>query len=117
MSENTTNPSNSQPDLNELMKKAQEIQQKMKWAQTKLTSIQVTGSAGGSAVEITVNGQRKITSVKIDKSFFTADMDIKVLEELIAAAGNDAMTKIEKISQEEMMKLAKEFGLPEDTKY
>ncbi|OGT07674.1 MAG: nucleoid-associated protein, YbaB/EbfC family [Gammaproteobacteria bacterium GWE2_37_16] len=104
----------NQPDLNELMKKAQEIQQKMKWAQTELASIHVTGSAGGDAIQITLNGHRKVLSVKIDDA--TLKESKEVMQDLITAAFNDAMDKIEKVAQEKMMKLAKDFGLPEDIK-
>jgi len=104
--------SDEMPNLDELMKKAQEIQQKMKWAQTELASVQVTGAAGGNMIEVVINGRREVLKVNIDDSALKESK--AVIQDLIAAAINDAIRKVEKVAQEKMMKLAKDFGLPED---
>lgn len=110
MAEPTTNQ--TMPNMNELMQKAQEIQQKMKWAQAELGSVQVTGTSGGNMVQVCVNGRREVISVTIDDSALKESK--KVLEDLVAAATNDALRKAEKVAQEKMMQLAKDFGLPQD---
>jgi nucleoid-associated protein EbfC len=102
------------PNMNELMKKAQEMQQKMKWTQTELASAQVTGVSGGNLIQIIMNGRHEVIRVIIDDSALQEGK--AVLQDLIAAACNDANRKVEKVAQEKMYKLARELGLPEDGK-
>jgi nucleoid-associated protein EbfC len=105
---------NSMPNLanlSELMKKAQEMQQKMKWAQAELASIQVTGVAGGDFVQIVMNGRHEAIKVVLSDAVLKEKKEI--LQDLIAAAVNDAARKVEKLTQEKMVRLAKDLGLPE----
>lgn len=101
----------NQPGLNELMKKAKEMQQKMQEIQTQIANMRVIGQAGGRSstngaflVEITMTGQHFAERIKLDPSIVKAE-DKKTLEDLIAAAINDAANKIEKGTREKMTAL------------
>jgi nucleoid-associated protein EbfC len=102
---------NNMANLNELMKKAQAMQQKMKWTQAELASMQVTGIAGGDLIQVTMNGKHEVIKVLINDTVLKEKKEI--LQDLIAVAVNDAARKVEKVTQEKMLKLAKELGLPE----
>lgn len=98
------------PNLDELMQQAQQMQSKMQHAQEQLVKLTVTGESGGGVVKLVMNGRHEVSNVDIDEDM----MDEKeVLQELVAAAINDAVQKIEKAAQDKMKSLAKEMGLPE----
>lgn len=101
-----------QPDLNELMKKAQEMQQKMQSAQEELTNVEVTGEAGAGLVKIVMNGRHDVTKVMIDDEVLQESKEI--LEDLIAAGINDAVRKVEKLSQDKFTNLSSTMGIPPD---
>ena len=103
-----------QPNLNELMKKAQEMQKKMQEAQNELSRVEIVGTSGGDMVQVIMNGRHDALKVKISDDALKEDK--AVLEDLIAAAINDASRKVEKASQGEIMRLTKEMGLPTDFK-
>ena len=94
-----------------MMKQAQQMQDKMKALQDELMEAEVTGSSGGGMVEITMSGKHETKRVKIDPSLIVAD-DAEVLEDLIAAAFNDAKTKVETMMQEKMSELTGGLQLP-----
>ncbi|MBL6932164.1 MAG: YbaB/EbfC family nucleoid-associated protein [Rhodospirillales bacterium] len=94
-----------------MMKQAQQMQDKMKTLQDELMEAEVTGSSGGGMVEITMSGKHETKRVKIDPSLIVAD-DAEVLEDLIAAAFNDAKTKVETMMQEKMSELTGGLQLP-----
>ncbi|HJN25607.1 MAG TPA: YbaB/EbfC family nucleoid-associated protein [Rhodospirillales bacterium] len=94
-----------------MMKQAQQMQDKMKALQDELMEAEVTGSSGGGMVEITMSGKHETRRVKIDPSLIVAD-DAEVLEDLIAAAFNDAKTKVETMMQEKMSELTGGLQLP-----
>jgi DNA-binding YbaB/EbfC family protein len=96
-------------NLGQLMKQAQEMQTKMAEMQETLADIEVSGSAGGGMVTVSLNGKSEMRGVKIDPSL--AD-DVEVLEDLIVAAYNDAKGKVEARVQEEMSKLTGGLELP-----
>lgn len=104
------------PGLNELMKKAQEMQKKMQEIQKQITEMEVTGQSGGGLVKIVMNGQHYAKRVTLDPNVMKEEKSI--LEDLIAAAINDAADKIEKGTREKMtsltgIKLPDDFKLPE----
>ena len=98
-------------NLGQLMKQAQEMQAKMSEMQDQLGAIEVSGSAGGGMVTITLSGKSEMRGVTIDSALATPD-DTEVLEDLIIAAFNDAKAKVEARVQEEMSKLTGGLNLP-----
>ena len=102
----------AEPNLNELMKRAQEMQKKMQWIQHELTSTKISGRAGTDeiGVEVVMNGRHDVESIIISDGAMKAGKQI--VAELTAAAVNDAVRKVEKLSQEKMVKLTKDLGLP-----
>ena len=86
--------------LGNLMKQAQEMQANMQKAQEELANVEVTGQAGGGMVQITMTGKHDVKRVSIEDSLFQDDKEM--LEDLIAAAVNDAVKQVEKTTQERM---------------
>ena len=81
----------------------------MKQAQKELQEKEVTSSAGGGVVEVTVSGNREVTKVKIDPEAVDPD-DVEMLEDLIMAATNEALRQIEEISAQSMSKITGGLG-------
>ena len=100
----------AEQNLNELMKKAQEMQKKMQWVQHELTSTEITGESGGGMIKVIMNGRHDVKNIVITDEAMKEGK--QVLGDLIAAATNDAVRKVEKLSQEKMVKLTKDLGLP-----
>ena len=96
--------------LGNFMKQAQAMQDNLKNAQEELAAIEVTGSAGGGLVEVVMTCRHDIRRVSIDDSLIGDDKE--VLEDLVAAAVNDAVLRVEKTSQEKMSGLTAGFNLP-----
>ncbi len=86
--------------LGNLMKQAQQMQANMEKAQKELASVEVTGQAGGGMVQITMTGKHDIKRVQIEDALFEDDKEM--LEDLIAAAVNDANRQVEQTTQERM---------------
>lgn len=91
-------------DLGNLMRQAQKMQEKMQQAQEELANLTVTGESGGGMVCIEMSGRHEIKSVSIDDSLMNDDKDM--LEDLLAAAMNDALRKVEQAGKGEMGGLA-----------
>lgn len=98
-------------DLGELMKQAGAMQAKMQEIQEKISALEVEGAAGGGMVKIVLNGKGYCKAVAIERALLKED-EGEVLEDLIAAAINDAKAKLETVSQEEMKALSAGFPLP-----
>lgn len=81
-------------DLMGMMKQAKELQSRMQEMQEKVAAIEVTGSAGGGLVEVTLNGKNEMRSIRIDPSLVKPD-EAEILEDLLVAAHNDARVKLE----------------------
>ena len=96
--------------LGNIMKQAQEMQDNLKKAQEELATIEVTGSSGGGLVEIIMTCRHDIRRVCIDDSLIGDDKE--VLEDLVAAAVNDAVRRVEKTSQEKMGGLTAGLNIP-----
>jgi DNA-binding YbaB/EbfC family protein len=86
--------------LGNLMKQAQQMQENMRKAQEELAKIEVVGSAGGGLVEVTMTCRHDVRKIQIDDSLMEDDKEM--LEDLVAAAVNDAVRKIEEITKEKM---------------
>jgi hypothetical protein len=93
-----------------LMKQAQQMQENMKRAQEQLATIEVEGQAGAGLVKITMTCRHDVRRVSIDASLMSDDKEM--LEDLIAAAMNDAVRRAEATTQEKMGALTGSMGLP-----
>ena len=92
-----------------LMKQAQRMQRQMEEQQKELESKEFTATAGGGAVEVTVSGRREVTGVKLAEEVVDPD-DIEMLQDLIVAAVNEAMRKVDEESGAAMSKLTGGLG-------
>ncbi len=98
-------------NMTNLMKQAQKMQRQMEEAQKELEEKEITASAGGGAVEVTVSGKREITKVKLTEEVVDPD-DIEMLEDLIMAAANEAFRQMEEISANSMSKITGGMSVP-----
>ncbi len=100
--------------LGDLMKQAQEMQANMQKMQEDLAKAEVTGSAGAGLVSVIMTGRHDVKRVHIDASLMTEDKEM--LEDLLAAAVNDAVRKIETQNRDQMAKMTAGMGIPPDFK-
>jgi nucleoid-associated protein EbfC len=96
--------------LGGLMKQAQQMQENMKKMQEQLASVEVEGQSGGGMVKVIMTCRNDVKRVSIDPSLLGDDKDM--LEDLIAAAFNDAVRKAEAVTQEKMGGFTAGMGLP-----
>lgn len=96
--------------IGELMKQAQQMQANMKKAQEEMASLVVTGESGGGMVRITMSCQHHVRALEIEDTLIGDDKDM--LEDLIVAAFNDAVKKVEQAVQEKFAGAAAGMGLP-----
>ena len=97
--------------LGGLMKQAQKMQEDMQRAQAEIAAIEITGESGGGLVSVIINGQHECKRVNIDESLF-ADDDKEMIEDLVAAAFNDAVQKLAVTSKERMANVTEGMSLP-----
>ena len=96
-------------NMSNLMKQAQRMQRQMEESAKELETAEFTATAGGGAVEVTISGKREVTKVKLDEEVVDPD-DIEMLEDLIVAATNEALRKVEEESTAVMSKLTGGLG-------
>ena len=96
-------------NIAQMMQQAQKMQENMQRAQEELANLEVTGGAGGGMVEVTVSGRMECRKVRIDPSVLS---DPEMAEDLVAAAFNDAVNKVNAQSQERMAEATAGMGLP-----
>lgn len=96
--------------LGNLMKQAQKMQADMQKAQEELARAEIDGESGGGLVKVTMNGRHEMRRISIDDSLMGDDKEM--LEDLIAAACNDAVHKIEERTQEQMAGMTAGLNLP-----
>ena len=96
-------------NMNNLMKQSQRMLRKMEEAQKELEEKEVTATAGGGAVEVTVSGKHEVTKIKLSEEVVDPD-DIEMLEDLIMAATNEAFRKLDEESQSSMAKITGGMG-------
>ncbi len=96
--------------IGQLMKQAQQMQEKMQKAQEELQKIIVNGESGGGMVKISITCKNEIKKIDIDDSLFSEEKDM--LEDLLIAAFNDAIRKADKKSQESMSGMTSGLNLP-----
>jgi DNA-binding YbaB/EbfC family protein len=93
-----------------MMKQAQALQANMQKAQTEIAQLEITGEAGGGMVKVTINGRHEARRVQIEPTAIGDDREM--LEDLLAAAFNDAVHKLEAASQAKMASLMGGLQLP-----
>ncbi len=98
--------------LGNLMKQAQAMQENMQKAQEELANIEVVGEAGGGMVKLVMTCRHDVKSVTIDPELMDNAEDKDILEDLVAAAMNDAVRKVEKTSQDKMAGLTGGLNIP-----
>lgn len=96
-------------NIAQLMQQAQRMQENMQRAQEEIAKIEVTGSAGGGMVSVTLTGRKECRKVRIDPSVLS---DPEMVEDLIAAAFNDASNKIDAESQAKLSAATAGMPLP-----
>jgi len=97
-------------NIGNLMKQAQAVQENMQKVQAELASIEVVGEAGGGMVKVTMSGKHEVKRVQIEPAVVSEDREM--LEDLIAAAVNDAAHKVEARTQEKMASVMAGMQLP-----
>ncbi len=96
--------------IGNIMKQAQQMQESMQKAQEEIAKMEVTGESGAGLVKITMTGKHDVKNVIIDPTLLGDDKDM--LEDLIAAAVNDANRRVENMTQEKMSGLTAGMNLP-----
>jgi len=89
----------------DIVKQVQKVQEQLQKVQEQLERLRVEGSAGGGMVTVVANGKQEILAVKIDREVVSPD-DVEMLEDLVVAAVNQALTKAQEAANEEMSKVA-----------
>jgi len=98
-------------DMNNIMRQAQEMQQRMSQVKNELASRTVTGSAGGGMVTVTVNGRNELLDIKVAKEVINPD-DQEMLQDLILSAVNEGISKAKDMAQVEMRKITGNINIP-----
>jgi len=101
--------------LGNMMKQAQKMQADMQKAQEEIANMEVEGQSGGGMVKVSMNGRHEVRRVELDDSLMEDDKDM--IEDLLAAAVNDAVRKIETQSSERMSGVTAGMNLPGGMKF
>ncbi|MGH8144754.1 MAG: YbaB/EbfC family nucleoid-associated protein [Rhodanobacteraceae bacterium] len=96
--------------IGQLMQQAQRMQEELKHAQEEIARMEVTGSAGGGMVEVTMTGRHEVRRVRIDRKMMADDPEMT--EDMVTAAINDAVNKIAEVSQEKLGGVSSGMNLP-----
>ncbi len=96
--------------IGQLMKQAQAMQENLRKAQAELATLEVEGQAGGGLVKVTMTCRNDVRKVRLDESLLKEDRE--VVEDLVAAAMNDAVRKAEQVSQERLSGLTAGLNIP-----
>jgi hypothetical protein len=100
--------------IGNILKQAQQLQANLQKAQEELVNVEVTGEAGAGMVQVVMNGRHDVRRVTLDPSLLGEDREM--LEDLVAAAVNDAVRKVERAVQDRMSGLTAGMGLPPGVK-
>ncbi len=101
--------------LGNMMKQAQKMQADMQKAQEEIANMEVEGQSGGGMVKVLMNGRHEVRRVELDDSLM--DDDKEMIEDLLAAAVNDAVRRIETTSSEKMSGVTSGMNLPAGMKF
>ena len=96
--------------LGQLMRQAQQMQENLQKAQEELAALEVVGEAGGGMVKVTMSCKHEVRALAIDPELVGDDREM--LEDLVAAAVNDALRKVERTVQEKYSGMTSGLGLP-----
>ncbi|MGH8192697.1 MAG: YbaB/EbfC family nucleoid-associated protein [Rhodanobacteraceae bacterium] len=96
--------------LGQLMQQAQRMQEELKRAQEEIAKLEVTGSAGGGMVEVTMTGRHEVRRVRIDRKLMADDPEMT--EDMVAAALNDAVNKVAEASQQKLGGVSSGMNMP-----
>lgn len=96
--------------LGQMMQQAQKMQERLKKAQEEIARMEVQGESGAGLVKVTLDGRHQARKIEIDPSALQEDKEF--LEDLIAAAINDSVQKLERATQEKMSEVTGGMGLP-----
>ena len=96
--------------IGQLMRQAQQMQENMEKAQQQLAALEVVGEAGGGMVKATIRCRHEVRAITIDPALLGDDKEM--LEDLVAAAVNDALRKVERTVQEKYAGMTAGLGLP-----
>lgn len=96
--------------LGQLMQQAQQMQENLKRAQEEIAKLEVTGSAGGGMVEVSMTGRHEVRRVRIDRKLMADDPEMA--EDMVAAAVNDAVNKVAEASQQKLGSVGSGMNLP-----
>jgi nucleoid-associated protein EbfC len=98
------------PNMNQFVQQAQALQANLQKAQAEIARLEVVGESGGGVIKVTMTGKHEVKQVQIDPSVLTEDREM--LEDLIAAAINSAVQRVESASQAKMSALMGGLSLP-----
>jgi len=99
-------------DMVKLLKQFQKMQEEAKKVQGELAREEVVGSSGGGMVKVTLNGKFEVVDVKIEKKLLKEN-DVEMLEELILAAVNDGMKKVQELIKKKVKEFTGGLSIPE----
>lgn len=97
--------------IGNFMRQAQQIQENMAKAQAELATLTVTGESGGGMVKVEMNGRHEVARVRIDATVAATGDDRELLEDLVTAAVNDAVHKVETLTRDKMSGLVGGLGM------
>jgi DNA-binding YbaB/EbfC family protein len=97
-------------NIAQLMQQAQRMQEELKRAQEEIAKLEVTGSAGGGMVEVTMTGRHEVRRVRIDRKLMADDPEMT--EDMVTAAINDAVNKVTAASQQKLGGVSAGMNLP-----
>jgi DNA-binding YbaB/EbfC family protein len=98
-------------DMQEILRQAQQMQERLARLQEELAGKTVEASAGGGMVTVVVNGRQEVVSVRIEKEVVSPE-DVELLQDLVAGALNEAISRSRKMMAEEMAKITGGMNLP-----
>lgn len=98
-------------NMSEMLKRAQKMQEEMQEKQAELEEREYEISAGGGAVTVKINGKREILALDIQPDVVDPD-DVEMLSDILIAAVNEAIKKVDSVAEEEMAKVSGQMGLP-----
>lgn len=99
------------PDIQDIMRRAQEMQDRMKKAQDRISELRSEGVSGGGLAKVILNGKYDVLSIFVDPMLLSEDAEI--VTDVIKAAFVDAKSKVEDLVKQEMALVARDMGLPE----
>ena len=98
-------------NMNNLMKQAQKMQKQMMDKQEELAARTLEMTSGGGAVKVVISGKKELQELKINPDVVDPD-DVEMLSDILIAAINEAIKKVDSVSEEEMAKISGQMGLP-----